>query len=185
MFTDLAWPSNGKCSWRAYYCNIHLPIMWLSWLASCSCINTFTTSLFLTTIYVVLYMLKIFAVNLGYSVFFYIVSVPKSNSNGTVKFLGIYESYKILLSVWLDISSVLAKIFILITLSYTWFKGNHYQQHFTFWVKGKGQVHPRTDHEGLEGQERYSSALFLILVLDGVGGQSHAPATYSFVQEAR
>jgi len=46
------------------------------------------------------YILKIFAVNLGYLVsFFYIVSVPKSNSNGTIKFLGIYESYKILLCV--------------------------------------------------------------------------------------
>jgi len=54
--------------------------------------------LFLTAISLVLYILKIFAVNLGYTVsFFYIVSVPKSNSNGTVKFPGIYERYRILL----------------------------------------------------------------------------------------
>jgi len=125
---SVTWPLNGKWSWRANYCNVHLPIMWLSWLASCSYTNTFTTSLFLTTISFVLYILKTYAVNLGYLVsFFYIVSVPKYNSNGTVKFLGIYESYKILLSVWLDISSVLAKIFFLITLFYTWFEGNQCQ----------------------------------------------------------
>jgi hypothetical protein len=79
----------------------------------------------------------------------------------------------------------LPQIFILSTLSYTCFEGNQCQWHFTFWVKGKGQVHPSTRHEGLEGQERYNSALFLILVLEGVGGQTQAPATYSLVQEAR
>ena len=40
------------------------------------------------------------------------------------------------------------------------------------------KVHPRTDHESPEGQEKYSSALSLTLVLDGgVGGQGHTPTT--------
>jgi hypothetical protein len=42
--------------------------------------------------------------------------------------------------------------------------------------KGKGKVHPRTGHEGPEGEWRYSSTLCLTSVLDGVGGQHHAPA---------
>jgi len=42
--------------------------------------------------------------------------------------------------------------------------------------KGKGKVHPRTGHEGPEGEERYSSNLSLTSALDGVGGQRHAPA---------
>jgi len=36
--------------------------------------------------------------------------------------------------------------------------------------KGKGKIHPRTDHQGPEGEERYSSTLSLISALDGVGG---------------
>ena len=40
-------------------------------------------------------------------------------------------------------------------------------------IKGKG--HRRTSHEGPEGEERYSSTLFLTSALDGVGGQRHAP----------
>jgi hypothetical protein len=40
--------------------------------------------------------------------------------------------------------------------------------------KGKGKVHPRTDHEGPEGE--YSTTLSLTSTLDGVGGQHHAPA---------
>ena len=40
----------------------------------------------------------------------------------------------------------------------------------------KGKVHPRTGHEGLEREKRYSSTLSLNSGLDGVGGQSHAPA---------
>ena len=40
----------------------------------------------------------------------------------------------------------------------------------------KGKVHPRTGHEGPEGEEVYSSTLSLISALDGVSGQSHAPA---------
>ena len=42
--------------------------------------------------------------------------------------------------------------------------------------KGKGTVHPRTGHEGPEGEYIYSSTLSLTLVLDGVGGQCHTPA---------
>jgi hypothetical protein len=41
---------------------------------------------------------------------------------------------------------------------------------------GKGKVHPRTGHEGLEEEWRYSSTLSLTSALDGVGGQHHAPA---------
>ena len=42
--------------------------------------------------------------------------------------------------------------------------------------QGKGKVHPRTGHEDPEGEYRYSSTLSLTSALDGVGGQSHAPA---------
>ena len=41
--------------------------------------------------------------------------------------------------------------------------------------KGKGKVHPRTGHEGPEG-EKYSSTLPSTSTLGGVGGQRHAPA---------
>jgi hypothetical protein len=41
--------------------------------------------------------------------------------------------------------------------------------------KGKGKGHRRTSHEGPEGEERYSSTLFLTSALDGVGGQRHVP----------
>jgi len=44
--------------------------------------------------------------------------------------------------------------------------------------KGKGKIHPRTDHEGPEGDKRYSSVLSSTSVLDGVGGQRHAPAAF-------
>ena len=43
-------------------------------------------------------------------------------------------------------------------------------------VKGKGKGHPRTGHEGPDGEKRYSSTLSLTSALDGVGGQRHAPA---------
>jgi hypothetical protein len=46
-------------------------------------------------------------------------------------------------------------------------------------VKGKGKVHPRTGHEGPEGEQMYSSTLSLTSALDGVGGQRHAPAALS------
>jgi hypothetical protein len=41
---------------------------------------------------------------------------------------------------------------------------------------GKGKVHPRTGHEGPEGEQRCTSTLSLTSALDGVGGQRHAPA---------
>jgi len=40
----------------------------------------------------------------------------------------------------------------------------------------KGKVHPITGHEDPEGAQNYSSPLSLILVLDGVGAESYAPA---------
>jgi len=42
--------------------------------------------------------------------------------------------------------------------------------------KGKVKVHPRTGHEGPEGEWRYSCTLSLTSSLDGVGVQGHAPA---------
>jgi hypothetical protein len=41
---------------------------------------------------------------------------------------------------------------------------------------GKGKGHPRTGHEGPEGEYRYSSILSLTTELDGVGGQRHSLA---------
>ena len=41
--------------------------------------------------------------------------------------------------------------------------------------KSKGNIHPRTGHEGPEG-EKYRSALSLTSTLDGVGCQRHATA---------
>ena len=43
--------------------------------------------------------------------------------------------------------------------------------------KVKGKFHPRTSHEGPEGEQRYSSTLSLTSALDGVSGQRHAPAS--------
>ena len=43
-------------------------------------------------------------------------------------------------------------------------------------IKVKGKVHPKTDHKGTEGEQRYSFTLSLTSALDGVGGQRHAPA---------
>jgi len=40
----------------------------------------------------------------------------------------------------------------------------------------KGNIHPRTDHEGADGEYRYTSTLSLTSALDGLGGQRHAPA---------
>jgi hypothetical protein len=39
----------------------------------------------------------------------------------------------------------------------------------------KGKVHPRTGHEGPEGEQRYSCSLSLTSALVGVGVQRHAP----------
>jgi hypothetical protein len=41
---------------------------------------------------------------------------------------------------------------------------------------GKGKVHPRTGHEGPEGEQMYRSTPPSTLALMGVGGQRHAPA---------
>jgi hypothetical protein len=41
----------------------------------------------------------------------------------------------------------------------------------------KGKLHPRTRHEGPEGEKRYSSALSLTSALDVVGDQSHVHGT--------
>ena len=43
-------------------------------------------------------------------------------------------------------------------------------------VKGKGNVHPRTVHEGPEEEQKYSSTLSLTSALDGGGCQRYAPA---------
>jgi hypothetical protein len=40
-------------------------------------------------------------------------------------------------------------------------------------LKVKVKVHPRTSHEGPEGEQRYSSTLSLNMVLDWVGVQCH------------
>jgi len=40
----------------------------------------------------------------------------------------------------------------------------------------EGEIHPRTGHEGPEGEMRHSSTFSLTSVLDGVGGQRHTPA---------
>ena len=50
----------------------------------------------------------------------------------------------------------------------------------SLWEPGKGKckVHPRTGHEGPEGEQRYSSTLSLTSAIDGVGGQRHAPAAF-------
>jgi hypothetical protein len=47
-----------------------------------------------------------------------------------------------------------------------------------FDIKGKGKVHPITDHEGPEG-EKYSSTLSLTLALGWMSGQLHDPAAFS------
>jgi hypothetical protein len=46
-----------------------------------------------------------------------------------------------------------------------------------------GKLHPITGHEGPEGEQRYSSTLSLTLVLDGVGGQHHAPLLYPWERD--
>jgi len=54
----------------------------------------------------------------------------------------------------------------------------HIQNNYKIYHKGqvKGKVQPRTGHEGPEGKQRYNSTLSLTSALDGVGGQSPAPA---------
>jgi len=43
-------------------------------------------------------------------------------------------------------------------------------------IKVTSKFHPRTGHEGPEGEKKYSSTLSLTSVLDGLGGQRHALA---------
>ena len=45
--------------------------------------------------------------------------------------------------------------------------------------KGKGKVHPRTDHEGPEGEKRYSCNLFLTSALDGDGWSTPRPGRFT------
>jgi hypothetical protein len=45
--------------------------------------------------------------------------------------------------------------------------------------KGTGEVHPRTGHEGPEGEERYSSTLSLTLALDGGGWSVLRPGRFT------
>ena len=74
----------------------------------------------------------------------------------------------------------------------SWHDALYFQflQHFisihTYWSagnyivansKGKGKGHPRTVHEGPEGELSYSSTLSLTQAVDGVGGQSHGQFT--------
>jgi len=51
-------------------------------------------------------------------------------------------------------------------------------------IKGKGKVHPRTGHEGPEGEEeRHRFTLSLTSSLDGVDGQCHTLVALPLVQE--
>ena len=52
-------------------------------------------------------------------------------------------------------------------------------------VGGKGKVHPRTDHEGPEGEERYSSTLSLTSALDGCGWSTPRPGYFTPGKETR
>ena len=51
--------------------------------------------------------------------------------------------------------------------------------------KGKGKNHPRTGHESLEGEYRYSSTLSLTSALDGGGGSAPRPYRVTPGKEAR
>ena len=53
------------------------------------------------------------------------------------------------------------------------------QEFFTFDVKGKGKVHPRTAHEGPEGEQMYSSTLPSTSVLDGGGCSTTRPGRFT------
>jgi len=45
--------------------------------------------------------------------------------------------------------------------------------------KGKGNVHPRTGHEGPDGEYMYSSTLSLTSALDGDGCSTPRPARFT------
>jgi len=46
-------------------------------------------------------------------------------------------------------------------------------------TKGKGKVHPRTGHEGPEGEYRYSSTVSLTSVLGGCGWSAPRPDRFT------
>jgi len=46
-------------------------------------------------------------------------------------------------------------------------------------IKGKGRVHPRTGHEGLEVEERYGSTLSLTSALGGGGWSTPRPGRFT------
>jgi hypothetical protein len=45
--------------------------------------------------------------------------------------------------------------------------------------KGKGKAHPRTGHEGPEGEDRYSSTRYLTSGIDGVGWLTPHPGRFN------
>ena len=45
--------------------------------------------------------------------------------------------------------------------------------------KGKGKVQPRRDHEGPQGEHRYSSTISLTSVLDGGGWSTPLPGHFT------
>jgi hypothetical protein len=45
-------------------------------------------------------------------------------------------------------------------------------------VEVKVKIYPVTGHKGPEEGQRYNSTLSLMLALDGVGGQNHAPVLF-------
>jgi len=51
--------------------------------------------------------------------------------------------------------------------------------------KGKGKVHPRTGHEGPEGEKRYSSTLYLTSALDGGGWSTPRSGRFTPGKETR
>jgi hypothetical protein len=52
-------------------------------------------------------------------------------------------------------------------------------------VKVKGKVHPRTDHVGPEGEQRYSTTLSLPSALDGGGWSTLRPGRFTPGKETR
>ena len=49
--------------------------------------------------------------------------------------------------------------------------------------KGKGKVHPRKDHEGPEGEYRYSSTFSLTSALDWGGCSTSRPVGFTIVKD--
>jgi hypothetical protein len=54
-----------------------------------------------------------------------------------------------------------------------------WQQIINTHIKKKGKVHPRTCHEGPQGEYRYSSTLSFTLVLDGGGWLTTRPGRFT------